>query len=98
MPDWVVDYVLLHELSHLLVASHGPEFWELLRGYPQLERAKAFLDGVSYATSRGFPGGADCGPDEPDPQAASDQQRASDPQAAPGSAQSPAENAAKILS
>ncbi|WP_434613709.1 M48 metallopeptidase family protein [Arthrobacter sp. A5] len=58
MPGWVVDYVLLHELSHLLVASHGPAFWALLQGYPQLERAKAFLDGVAYATSRGLqPGG-----------------------------------------
>ncbi len=72
MPDWVVDYVLLHELSHLLVASHGPEFWELLRGYPQLERAKAFLDGVSYATSRGLQGADGCGPDESDPQPAGD--------------------------
>lgn len=76
MPDWVVDYVLLHELSHLLVASHGPEFWELLRGYPQLERAKAFLEGVSYATSRGLQGGDGCGPDEPDPQPASHRQPA----------------------
>lgn len=49
MPDWVVDYVLLHELAHLLQPSHGPEFWELLGGYPELERAKGFLDGWSLA-------------------------------------------------
>ena len=49
MPDWVVDYVLLHELAHLLQPSHGPEFWELLRSYPELERAKGFLDGWSLA-------------------------------------------------
>ena len=49
MPDWVVDYVLLHELAHLLQPSHGPEFWELLNSYPELERAKGFLDGWSLA-------------------------------------------------
>jgi predicted metal-dependent hydrolase len=49
MPDWVVDYVLLHELAHLLQPSHGPEFWELLGSFPELERAKGFLDGWSLA-------------------------------------------------
>ena len=50
MPQYVVDYVLLHELTHLLHADHGPEFWGLLDGYPHLERAKGFLDGVTYAS------------------------------------------------
>ncbi len=50
MPDYVVDYVVLHELAHLVVASHGSCFWSLLRGYPQLERARGFLDGVSVAS------------------------------------------------
>src|SRR3712207_138213 len=27
MPDWVVDYVLLHELAHLVVPSHNARFW-----------------------------------------------------------------------
>jgi len=49
MPRWVVDYVLLHELAHLLQPGHGPEFWELLRGYPRLERARGYLQGVSAA-------------------------------------------------
>ena len=47
MPGWVVDYVLLHELAHLLQPGHGPEFWALLRGYPRLERARGYLQGVS---------------------------------------------------
>ncbi|WP_394939060.1 M48 family metallopeptidase [Psychromicrobium sp. YIM B11713] len=54
MPGWVVDYVLLHELAHLLVASHSPEFWRELAGYPHTERAKAFLEGVSFASTRGL--------------------------------------------
>jgi predicted metal-dependent hydrolase len=49
MPGWVLDYVLLHELAHLLAPGHGPEFWALLRDYPRTERARGFLDGVSSA-------------------------------------------------
>ncbi len=51
MPAYVIDYVLLHELAHLVVAGHGPRFWSLLRGYPQLERARGFLDGVSFTAA-----------------------------------------------
>lgn len=41
MPAWVCDYVLVHELAHLRVAGHGPEFWELVNRYPRAERARA---------------------------------------------------------
>ena len=51
MPEYVVDYVLLHELAHLVVAGHGPRFWALLSGYPELDRARGFLDGVSFSAS-----------------------------------------------
>jgi predicted metal-dependent hydrolase len=57
MPESVVDYVVLHELAHLLVAGHGPDFWALLGSYPHLERARGFLDGVSWA--RHLPDAAD---------------------------------------
>ncbi|MCC9146419.1 MULTISPECIES: M48 family metallopeptidase [unclassified Arthrobacter] len=56
MPEWVVDYVLLHELAHLLVPSHGPAFWRLLENYPQTETAKAFLSGAAFASARGLKG------------------------------------------
>jgi len=48
MPAWVLDYVLLHELAHLLHAGHGPAFWGLLESYPRTERAKGFLEGVTF--------------------------------------------------
>lgn len=47
MPPYVVDYLLLHELAHLIQPSHGPRFWALLASYPRLERARGFLDGFS---------------------------------------------------
>jgi predicted metal-dependent hydrolase len=47
MPEYVIDYVLLHELAHLLVPGHGPAFWKLLESYPRTERARGFLEGVA---------------------------------------------------
>jgi predicted metal-dependent hydrolase len=49
MPDWVVDYVVLHELVHLVVASHNAEFWALVGRYPKAERARGYLEGVAAA-------------------------------------------------
>jgi predicted metal-dependent hydrolase len=49
MPEYVIDYVLLHELAHLLVPGHGAGFWELLDRYPRTERARGFLEGVVAA-------------------------------------------------
>ncbi len=50
MPGYVLDYVILHELAHLLVGGHGPDFWALLAAYPRLERARGYLDGVAAAS------------------------------------------------
>jgi predicted metal-dependent hydrolase len=53
MPVWVSDYVVLHELAHLFVASHSPDFHHLLAGYPHVERARAFLQGYQHAVDAG---------------------------------------------
>jgi predicted metal-dependent hydrolase len=49
MPDWVVDYVLLHELAHLLQPGHDPAFWALVGRFPRTERARGFLEGIAAA-------------------------------------------------
>lgn len=49
MPGWVLDYVLVHELAHLLVPGHGADFWELVAHYPRAERARGYLEGVAAA-------------------------------------------------
>lgn len=49
MPAWVLDYVLVHELCHLLEPTHGQRFWDLVAGYPRAERARGYLEGVAAA-------------------------------------------------
>lgn len=52
VPQWVLDYVLVHELAHLVIAEHNDEFWALVGRFPRSERARGFLDGLSYAAGQ----------------------------------------------
>lgn len=49
MPTWVVDYVLIHELAHLLEPGHDEKFWAWVDIYPHAEKAKGYLLGWSAA-------------------------------------------------
>jgi hypothetical protein len=42
-PLWVLDYVLVHEMAHLVEADHGLAFRALVERYPKAERAEGFL-------------------------------------------------------
>lgn len=49
MPGWVLDYVVLHELAHLIEGGHSQRFWTLLARYPRTERARGYLEGYEAA-------------------------------------------------
>ena len=46
MPRWVRDYVIVHELAHLVYPDHSKEFWEKVNQYKYAERAKGYLIAV----------------------------------------------------
>jgi predicted metal-dependent hydrolase len=44
-PPFVLDYLAVHEVAHLIEMNHSPQFWRLVnRVCPDANRAKAWLD------------------------------------------------------
>ena len=46
MPSWVRDYVIIHEMAHLIQPNHSKKFWELVNRYKYTERARGYLIAV----------------------------------------------------
>ena len=55
LPDWVLDYLLVHELSHLEHSDHGPAFHEMENRYPLTERARGYLMALDSTREAGLP-------------------------------------------
>jgi len=43
MPEWVRDYVIIHEMAHILEPNHSKAFWDIVYRYKLVERARGFL-------------------------------------------------------
>ncbi|MGO9335252.1 MAG: M48 family metallopeptidase [Acidimicrobiales bacterium] len=56
VPEWVLDGVIVHELTHLLEAGHTARFHQLANRYPRQVDAHTYLDGFGHGlTTAGFP-------------------------------------------
>lgn len=47
-PAYVQDYLIMHELTHLIYPNHSKAFWEKVNEYPYVERAKGFLHASEF--------------------------------------------------
>jgi hypothetical protein len=53
LPDWVIDYLVVHEMTHLEHSDHGAAFHEMENRYPLTERARGYLMAIDHgATAR----------------------------------------------
>ncbi|HCD38731.1 MAG TPA: metal-dependent hydrolase, partial [Candidatus Omnitrophica bacterium] len=49
MRVWVRDYVVMHEMAHLVEPNHRKAFWDIVGRYALTERARGYLMAVGLA-------------------------------------------------
>jgi hypothetical protein len=64
VPEWVLDGVIVHELTHLLEAGHTPRFYAFANRYPRQGEAHTYLEGFGHGlTTAGVPLSQETGPE-----------------------------------
>ena len=52
MPPWVRDYVIFHEMAHIIEPNHSSAFWKIISRYRLAERARGYLMAKGFETER----------------------------------------------
>ena len=52
MPPWVRNYVVFHEMAHIIEPNHSRAFWKIVSRYRLAERARAYLMAKGFETER----------------------------------------------
>ena len=52
MPPWVRDYVVFHEMAHIIEPNHSRAFWKIVSQYRLAERARGYLMAKGFESER----------------------------------------------